>query len=74
MPRGVPLFLIVVGLALLAMMIVFLMDTWSTPLLFLSSGQILMFVIFFTMSIVGILFIILAIRAGAKEIRRGRKK
>jgi len=66
--------LIVVGLALLAMMIVFLMDTWSTPLLFLSSGQILMFVIFFTMSIVGILFIILAIRAGAKEIRRGRKK
>jgi hypothetical protein len=42
--------------------------------LFLSSGQILMFIIFFTMSVVAILFIILAIRAGAKEIRRGRKK
>lgn len=74
MPRGVPGLLIVVGCALLGLMIAFFMNTWETPILLLSTGQIMMFVIFFSLSIIAVLFIMLAIRAGAKEVRRGHKK
>jgi hypothetical protein len=74
MPRGVPFLLVFVGCALLGLMIVFFMDTWATPVLLLSTGEILMFVLFFTLSLIAILFILTLIRKGAQGVKRGGHK